>query len=85
MRFILTACGELEMGSDTMRNSDLGDRQSGESLSPRHNLDRAVRSQIRKEGLKIIAIGAGGLPLFYVPVVMRVYHTYSPCLEEGGA
>ena len=26
-----------------------------------------------------------GLPLFYVPVVMRVYHTYSPCLEEGGA
>ena len=26
-----------------------------------------------------------GLPPFYVPVVMRVYHTYSPCLEEGGA
>ena len=26
-----------------------------------------------------------GLPLFYVPVVMRVYHTCSPCLEEGGA
>ncbi len=26
-----------------------------------------------------------GLPLFYVPVVMRVYHTHSPCLEEGGA
>jgi hypothetical protein len=28
---------------------------------------------------------ACGLPPFYVPVVMRVYHTYSPCLEEGGA
>jgi hypothetical protein len=28
---------------------------------------------------------ATGLPLFSVPVVMRVYHTYSPCLEEGGA
>jgi len=26
-----------------------------------------------------------GLPPFYVPVVMRVYHTHSPCLEEGGA
>jgi len=26
-----------------------------------------------------------GLPLFLVPVVMRVYRTYSPCLEEGGA
>ncbi len=26
-----------------------------------------------------------GLPPFLVPVVMRVYHTYSPCLEEGGA
>ena len=26
-----------------------------------------------------------GLPLFLVPVVMRVYHTYSPCLEEGVA
>jgi len=22
-----------------------------------------------------------GLPLFLVPVVMRVFHTYSPCLE----
>jgi hypothetical protein len=28
---------------------------------------------------------ASGLPLFYVLVVTRVYHTYSPCLEEGGA
>ena len=27
----------------------------------------------------------GGLPLFFVPVVMRVHRTYSPCLEEGGA
>ena len=27
----------------------------------------------------------GGLPPFYVPVVMRVYRTYSPCLEQGGA
>jgi hypothetical protein len=26
-----------------------------------------------------------GLPLFVVPVVMRVFHTHSPCLEEGGA
>jgi len=26
-----------------------------------------------------------GLPQFLVPVVMRVYHTYSPYLEEGGA
>ncbi len=26
-----------------------------------------------------------GLPLFSVPVVMRVFHTYSPCLEESGA
>jgi len=26
-----------------------------------------------------------GLPLFLVPVAMRVYHTYSPCLEQGGA
>jgi len=26
-----------------------------------------------------------GVPLFLVPVVMRVYRTYSPCLEEGGA
>jgi hypothetical protein len=26
-----------------------------------------------------------GLPLFYVPVVMRVFRTHSPCLEEGGA
>ena len=26
-----------------------------------------------------------GLPPFYVPVVMRVFHTHSPCLEEGGA
>jgi hypothetical protein len=26
-----------------------------------------------------------GLPLFLVPVVMRVFHTYSPYLEEGGA
>ena len=26
-----------------------------------------------------------GLPLFYVPVVMRVFHTHSPCLEQGGA
>ena len=33
-----------------------------------------------RNGLKPI-----GLPLFYVPVVMRVYHIYSPCLEEGGA
>jgi len=30
-------------------------------------------------------ISTVGLPLFYVPVIMRVYHTYSPCLEEGGA
>lgn len=26
-----------------------------------------------------------GLPLFYIPVVMRVFHTYSLCLEQGGA
>ena len=26
-----------------------------------------------------------GLPPFFVPVVMRVYHTYSLCLEQGGA
>ena len=26
-----------------------------------------------------------GLPQFLVPVVMRVFHTHSPCLEEGGA
>ena len=26
-----------------------------------------------------------GVPLFLVPVVMRVYHTYPSCLEEGGA
>jgi hypothetical protein len=25
------------------------------------------------------------LPLFFVPAVMRVFHTHSPCLEEGGA
>ena len=30
-------------------------------------------------------LAAIGLPLFLVPFVMRVYHTYSPCLEEGGA
>jgi len=28
---------------------------------------------------------SAGLPLFLVPVAMRVYHTYSPCLEQGGA
>lgn len=28
---------------------------------------------------------SGGLPLFYVPVVMRVFHTSSPCLEQGVA
>jgi integrase len=28
---------------------------------------------------------ASGLPLFLIPVVMRVYRTYSPCLEQGGA
>ena len=33
----------------------------------------------------IAALRAGGLPLFYVPVVMRVFHMYSPCLEEGVA
>ena len=32
-----------------------------------------------------VGLGVLGLPLFLVPVVMRVYHTYSPCLEEGGA
>lgn len=26
-----------------------------------------------------------GLPLFLVPVVMRVFHAYSPSLEQGGA
>jgi hypothetical protein len=26
-----------------------------------------------------------GVPLFLVPVVMRVFHTYPSCLEEGGA
>ena len=26
-----------------------------------------------------------GLPLFVVPVVMRVFHTHLPCLEESGA
>ena len=29
--------------------------------------------------------GRVGLPLFLVPVAMRVYRTYSPCLEQGGA
>jgi len=31
------------------------------------------------------ASGTTGLSPFLVPVVMRVYRTYSPCLEEGGA
>ncbi len=26
-----------------------------------------------------------GVPLFLVPIVMRVFHTYPLCLEEGGA
>ncbi len=33
----------------------------------------------------LVQADGDGLPLFYVPVVMRVYRTYSPCLEEGGA
>ena len=32
-----------------------------------------------------VLIELPGLPLFYVPVVMRVFHTYSPGLEEGVA
>ena len=39
-----------------------------------------------KADVEIIKEAAGlGLPQFLVPVVMRVYRTYSPCLEEGGA
>ncbi len=26
-----------------------------------------------------------GVPLFLVPIIMRVFHTYPSCLEEGGA
>ena len=34
---------------------------------------------------KSLILVMSGLPPFLVPVVMRVYRTYSPCLEQGGA
>ena len=30
-------------------------------------------------------VALGALPLFFVPVVMRIFRTYSSCLEEGGS
>jgi len=46
------------------------------------NLTPPPGKELSPESFLEIALG---LPLFYVPVVMRVFRTYSPCLEEGGA
>ena len=39
----------------------------------------------REKGIPTSIVVIGGLPLFLVPVVMRVFHAYYPCLEQGGA
>ncbi len=48
------------------------------------NVKLEINSGIIRGG-HTLRTGRGGLPPFYVPVVMRVFHTHSPCLEKGGA
>ena len=46
----------------------------------------SLKANLKKWDYEVTAVEDGDdLPLFLVPVVMRVYHTYCPHLEEGGA
>jgi hypothetical protein len=59
--------GDKSVGSETVQNPGTDDNHADKSLNRQY--DYTVKSQIRKEGLKIIAIGTGWIGFIFVLMI----------------